>query len=208
MGKERCYTYRSLDTSNWNGKECSGSKKDMCAVRRKCRSIGTDTGTETNPGGGIVGTFTCALGQGEKGKFTVATAENTEAGCRSLCVNVHKGCLGFDFTTKKQGDSCRLYTAYGTPRLGSSGSGRDRRSFCSLPQPDPNPNGCKTYREHKVCVAPAVPLAVALAGVTACAHPLVKIDFHTSVVGFTAICCVVAAGLWVRPCADRVLTPC
>lgn len=70
------------------------------------------------------GTFECASGQGPQWKAS-DWAQKSRTDCENWCLD--KNCVGFDFTTNEQIDSCRLYTNASGYR---TDGGKDERVYC------------------------------------------------------------------------------
>lgn len=71
--------------------------------------------------------YSCATGQGQSGKNHVDISANSEEGCSKKCY-ADENCVGFDYTTKSQYNSCRLYGP-NTPRTNGGG---DNRKYCTM----------------------------------------------------------------------------
>ena len=82
---------------------------------REVRIVAADPGTK----------YKCDDGQGQEGRYIKQIRANSKPTCAAQC-DTKTGCIGFDFSTKSIGDSCRLYSE-NTPR---DTKGGDNRKYC------------------------------------------------------------------------------
>jgi len=97
--------------------------------------------------------YSCVSGQGASGQSKGSYDLNNRDLCAQKCNSV-SSCIGFDFTTNKQGDACRIYYSTSSARVGNEGS--DDRKWCyQVTQPcvgfdftetDIGDNSCRVYR--------------------------------------------------------------